>query len=176
MPVKLNSSGGGSVTIDVPSTASAYTLTAPATTATILTSANQGYFYAWRNTNQSSVSSTTWTQVNCDNVTQSGSSYNTSTYTWTATAADAGTWLFLGQVSFYIDANNGSQCHTGIYYNGSLDAGNYSIIPGASTGNVRHFTGHVQSVKTISAGDTIKLYGYMSGTTLAFFGGDSSGG
>lgn len=41
MPVKLNSSGGGSVTIDVPSTASAYTLTAPAVSANLLTSSSQ---------------------------------------------------------------------------------------------------------------------------------------
>jgi len=42
MPVKLNSSGGGSVTIDVPSTASAYTLTAPAATATLITTGSSG--------------------------------------------------------------------------------------------------------------------------------------
>ena len=41
MPIKLNSSGGGSVTIDVPSTASSYTLTAPAVTANLLTSSTQ---------------------------------------------------------------------------------------------------------------------------------------
>lgn len=40
MPLKLNSSGGGSVTFDVPSTGSTFTLTAPAKTATILTSAD----------------------------------------------------------------------------------------------------------------------------------------
>lgn len=40
MPIKLNSSGGGSVTIDVPSTGSAYTLTVPAVTANIITSAD----------------------------------------------------------------------------------------------------------------------------------------
>ena len=42
MPVKLNSSGGGSVTIDVPSTASSYTLTAPAATATLITTGSSG--------------------------------------------------------------------------------------------------------------------------------------
>jgi hypothetical protein len=38
MPIKLNSTGGGSVSIDVPSTASTYTLTAPAETGTVITS------------------------------------------------------------------------------------------------------------------------------------------
>jgi hypothetical protein len=42
MPVKLNSSGGGSVTIDVPSTASSFTLTAPAATATLITTGSSG--------------------------------------------------------------------------------------------------------------------------------------
>ena len=37
MPIKLKSSGGGDVTLDVPSTASTYTLTIPAVTATALT-------------------------------------------------------------------------------------------------------------------------------------------
>lgn len=36
MPLKLNSTGGGSVTLDTPSTASAYTLTLPAATGTVV--------------------------------------------------------------------------------------------------------------------------------------------
>lgn len=40
MPIKLNSALGGSVSIDVPATASTYTLTAPAKTGTIITSAD----------------------------------------------------------------------------------------------------------------------------------------
>lgn len=37
MPIKLQSTGGGSVSFDVPSTASTYTLTAPAETGTVIT-------------------------------------------------------------------------------------------------------------------------------------------
>jgi hypothetical protein len=40
MPLKLNSSGGGAVTLDVPSTTSTFTLTAPARTGNIITSAD----------------------------------------------------------------------------------------------------------------------------------------
>lgn len=40
MPLKLNSAGGGSVTFDVPSTASNFTLTAPAVTGNVITSAD----------------------------------------------------------------------------------------------------------------------------------------
>lgn len=50
MPLKLNSTGGGSVTLDVPSTASTYTLTAPAKNGTIITSADAGpAFSAYQN-------------------------------------------------------------------------------------------------------------------------------
>lgn len=42
MPVKLNSSGGGSITLDVPSMSTANTLTLPAKTGNIITSADSG--------------------------------------------------------------------------------------------------------------------------------------
>ena len=42
MPVKLNSTGGGSVTLDVPSTASTFTVTIPAITGTIISSDSGG--------------------------------------------------------------------------------------------------------------------------------------
>lgn len=40
MPLKLNSTGGGSVTVDVPNTASTFTATLPAKTGNIITSAD----------------------------------------------------------------------------------------------------------------------------------------
>lgn len=40
MPLKLNSTGGGSVTLDAPNTASNYTVTFPAQTATLITLAS----------------------------------------------------------------------------------------------------------------------------------------
>ena len=51
MPIKLNSSGGGSITLDAPSTASTWTLTLPATTANVITDSSNalnigsGQFY-----------------------------------------------------------------------------------------------------------------------------------
>lgn len=42
MPLKLNSTGGGSVTLDVPSTGSALTVTVPALTGTIITTGDTG--------------------------------------------------------------------------------------------------------------------------------------
>lgn len=42
MPLKLTSSGGGSVTLDVPSTASDFTATMPANTGTVITTGSSG--------------------------------------------------------------------------------------------------------------------------------------
>lgn len=67
MPVKLNSSGGGSVTIDVPSTASAFTLTAPTYTANIITSKTPGTVLQVVSTTTSTSTSltniSTWTDI-----------------------------------------------------------------------------------------------------------------
>jgi hypothetical protein len=49
MAVKLNSSSGGSVTLQEPTTASNYTLTVPAQTGTIATTVDAGNYYAFKN-------------------------------------------------------------------------------------------------------------------------------
>lgn len=51
MSIVLNSSGGGSVTINEPSTASNFTQTLPAATGTILTTGSTGVCQAWVNFN-----------------------------------------------------------------------------------------------------------------------------
>ena len=65
MAVKLNSSGGGSVTIDVPSTASNYSLTIPAATGTVQVNSNMPAFSAYLSSNQT-VSSGVMTKVQCN--------------------------------------------------------------------------------------------------------------
>jgi hypothetical protein len=81
MPLRLNSSGGGSVTLDTPSTASTYTLTVPAITGTAVVTGSSGTvsqgmlasgvagtgpaFSAW-NSGTQSLSATTSTKVNFD--------------------------------------------------------------------------------------------------------------
>lgn len=79
MPIKLNSSGGGSVTIDVPSTASAYTLTAPATTATL---AIQGPAFRGALATNLTVSNNTETQISFNTKQfDTASAYSNGTYT-----------------------------------------------------------------------------------------------
>lgn len=82
MPIKLNSTGGGSVTIDVPNMSTANTLTLPAITGNVITSSdsntvtqtmiNRAGFYGgfgpafsvWRSTSNQSVTTSTWSKIN----------------------------------------------------------------------------------------------------------------
>lgn len=132
------------------------------------------YFFAYKTSN-SLVNSGAYNLCTLDSVRQSGSSYNTSTYTWTATAGDAGIWMFRGQVSFHSGSNNMTEAFPIIYLNGSVNAGNYGWVT-SSTYAVRHFTTHCQTVLSISAGDTIKLYGWITAGTPYILAGDSAGG
>lgn len=133
------------------------------------------YFYAYKNSGSSAVSSGAYNLCPMDSVRQSNSSYNTGTYTWTATSADAGIWLFEGQVSFFSSSNNMTEAYPVIYVNGSLNDGNYGLIT-TSTYAIRHFTTRVQSVVSIAAGDTVKLYGWITAGGPYIVGGDSGGG
>jgi hypothetical protein len=75
MPIKLKSTGGGDVTLDVPSTASTYTLTLPASTGTVISAANygtsgqvltsngSGVVPSWQSPSLSFGSSTSWASV-----------------------------------------------------------------------------------------------------------------
>lgn len=63
MPVKLQSSSGGSVTLDVPVTANNYNLTVPAASGTAMVSGNIPTFSAYLSGDKQSVSNLTWTKV-----------------------------------------------------------------------------------------------------------------
>ena len=164
----------GSVVLQAPAVSGSTTLTLPATTGTVLTTANQNYFYAYRTSSQSATSGA-HTQVQLNTALQSGTSFNTSTYTWTATATDAGVWMFFGDVSVFSGSNNISNVFPLIYKNSSLAQGNYGYI-NPSSAQLRHFTAHTQYATAISAGDTLQLYGQVDGTSPFFYGGDSYGG
>jgi len=66
MSLVLQSSGGGSVTIQEPATASNFTQTLPAATGTVQVSGNQPAFSAYQNTQQTSVGSGTSTKITFD--------------------------------------------------------------------------------------------------------------
>jgi len=103
MPLKLNSSGGGSVTLDVPSTASDFTATVPANTGTLVTTGStaavtQGMlasgvagngpaFSAHLGSNQS-LSNNVFTKLNINvEAFDTNNCYNTSLYRFTPNVA-----------------------------------------------------------------------------------------
>jgi hypothetical protein len=103
MPLKLNSSGGGSVTLDTPSTASTYTLTVPAITGTAVVTGSsatvsQGMlaagvagngpaFFAYQNANQTISTSTVTAIVFQAELFDTNSNYDTSNGRFTPTVA-----------------------------------------------------------------------------------------
>lgn len=103
MPIKLNSTGGGSITIDVPNMSTANTLTLPAITGNVITSADSGTitqamfgtglagngpaFAAYPSTSQSFTTGTeTKVQYNIK-VFDTATCYDTSTYRFTPNKA-----------------------------------------------------------------------------------------
>jgi len=153
------------------------------TTTSSLSAANitgQRYFYAYKSgTTTQSVTPDTDTKVELDGAIQSGTSWSTTNDEFTATADDAGDWMFTGQVSFYADGNNMDNPRVFIFIDtGSgftKGAGGYSWVF-QGTDQVRHFVTQVQQVVSISSGDKVALYGALSGTTTSFFAGDSTAG
>lgn len=118
MPVKLNSSGGGSVTIDVPSTASSYTLTAPAATATLITTGSSGQVIPKAalptGTVLQVVQATTTTQVSTTSTSYVSTGFSASI---TPTSASSKI-LIMGSVIVRVPNDNGNYQHN-IYRNGT---------------------------------------------------------
>ena len=187
--LKVEVSSGGIYTITGTDTSSNRTLTLPDEAGTVLTSASSlsadnitghRYFYAYKSgTTAQSVTPSTDTKVELDGAIQSGTSWSTTNDEFTATADDAGVWLFTGQVSFFADGNNMDNPRAYIFFDtGSgytKGAGGYSWI-WDGTDDVRHFVTQVQQVLTLSATNKVALYGAMEGTTTSFFAGDSTAG
>ena len=117
MPIKLNSSGGGSVTIDVPSTASSYTLTAPTVSANLLTSSSQSIPKAALPTG--SILQVV-NYVTSSSVTINSGSYTATGYsaTITPTSATSKVLFTLAMTEFRVPGNVGA--NISLYRNGSL--------------------------------------------------------
>ena len=168
MPVKLNSSGGGSVTIDVPSTASAYTLTAPAATATL---AIQGpAFRAYRGADQTISNNTaTKVQLNTENFDTANCFDSTTNYRFTPTVAGyyqfsailnlGGTPVTNAQAQIY---KNGASVSQFVFYAPS-NTTQYQI--NASLSDLIYMNGST---------DYVELYGYISAGSGNQFGGGTT--
>jgi len=172
MPLKLSSSGGGSVTLDTPSTASTFTLTVPAITGTAVVTGSSATvsqtmlaagvagtgpaFSAYRNTSQS-ISNNTWTkiQINTEEY-DTGSCFDPSTnYRFTPNVA--GYYLFTFGLLMNSTSNDVMELASSeVYKNGS------AITVSTSRGG---YTPYAPISKFRDAGVSGSVMLYMNGTT-----------
>lgn len=181
MPLKLNSTGGGSVTVDVPNTASTFTATLPARTGTVITSAdsatvtqsmlatnvagNGPAFSVYRSTNQTGVSGNTFTKIQFDTEEfDTNSNYdNTTNYRFTPTVA--GYYQF--NACFQVSASGVALIS--FYKNGTRVKEGNIIATGAAGGpNVTASA----LIYCNGSTDYVEAYGYNINAT-SFVGGQS---
>ena len=160
MPVALQSTGGGSVTLDVPSTASNYTATMPASTGTVMVSGNMPAFAVY-NSAYASIANATYTKL----------AFNTKIFD-TATAFDSTTnYRFQPTVAGYYQINvtitAGTSAtgglYTAIFKNGSIyTQGN--VLPLNASININPV---INQLMYLNGTDYIEIYAYQnSGTSL----------
>jgi hypothetical protein len=166
MSIVLQSTGGGSVTINEPTTASNFTQTLPAATGDVMVSGNMPAFSVYRSSNQS-ISNSTYTKVQ----------FNTEEFD-TASAFDSTTnYRFTPQVAGYyqlnalINAGGSSPVSTAsaiaIYKNGSVYK--YGVYTQATGSNV--------SISVLmylnGSTDYVEVYGYLVSVGAGFQGGST---
>jgi hypothetical protein len=170
----LNGSTSGSVTLSSPAVSGTTTLTLPATSGTVITTgstfAGTGpTFSAYLSTNQS-VSSATYTKVQC----------NTEEFDTNSNYDNATNYRFTPTVAGYYQVN------------GAIDVGTSAITAGIATiykngsafkfgvgfGGVNVFNFNRVTVSALvylnGSSDYVELYGYVIATTPIFYGGSSA--
>lgn len=186
MPVRLQSSGGGSVTLDVPATAGTFTATVPANSGTLVTTGSAGAvtqgmlstgvagngpaFSAYRSTNQT-VNNSTWTKVQADvEEFDTNSNYdNAANHRFTPTVA--GYYQINGEVKL---TGSASTLIASIYKNGS------EFKRGVQFGNASQ-SGQSPAVSVLvylnGSSDYVELYVFQqSGVTLNIEGSAGTNG
>lgn len=174
MPIKIKSTGGGSVSIDVPNTGSDFTLTAPAGTGTIITSADSGSitsgmiaanavtqsaiqtgfagngpaFSVYRNASQT-ISHNTFTRVNFEIEEFDTANCYDNTTNFRFTPNVAGYYQISLHLSISLSGTNASTFIAAITKNGSVTSQNYITY---------------RDITNTYSAHTTKLI-YMNGTT-----------
>lgn len=172
MSLVLQSSGGGSVTLQEPVTASNLTITVPAVSGTMLTSATPfsngtgPAFSAYLASNQS-ISTNTWTKVQTGTeVFDTASCFDTSTYRFTPNVA--GYYQVNGRITSF---SNGTIVICSVYKNGSENL-RLSDLRVSFTGGT---SGQGSCLIYLNGTtDYIELYGNISGGSTNFEGGAPS--
>ena len=168
--ITISGDTSGSVILQAPAVAGSTTLTLPATSGTVLTSANTfansggPAFSAYYNGTSTAISSSTWTKVPINTKDfDTNSNYDTSTYRFTPTVA--GYYQINGTVVAQNGSNSG-QCYLAIYKNGSLYKSNYFYM---ISGN-GFFINQNQIVSMNGSTDYLELYFYTNTTSVSIYG------
>jgi hypothetical protein len=167
MSLVLQSSGGGSVTIQEPTTASNFTATMPAATGTVMVSGNMPAFSAKLSADQTGLGDGVWTKVQASSEQfDTANCYDTSTYRFTPNVA--GYYLLTGNIGVATAVTG--QFIGAFYKNGS----SYNVF--FQSGDDRVNAAYAGSVILYLNGssDYVELYAYLasSGTkTLQSEGG-----
>ena len=164
MSIVLQSSGGGSVTIQEPATASNLTATLPAATGTVMVSGNMPAFSAYQSTNQS-VTSGVYTKVACNTEEfDTNSNYDTTNYRFIPQVA--GYYQVTGNI-YFNSASGNSLVVVAIYKNGSVAKyGSFTYPASAPAATFANATAIIYCNGTT---DYLELYGYLLATTSPSF-------
>jgi hypothetical protein len=178
MALKLKSTGGGSVTIDVPSTASDFGLNLPAVGGNIVTTGDSGSvnqsmlapnvggtgpaFRASRNSDQS-ISPSTWTKVSLSTETFDTNNCFDSTTTYRFTPNVAGYYQVNGRL--FGGGSSIVSTYVSIYRNGAL-FGQAGV--GLGSGSIGAIPQISEVLYLNGTTDYIELYGYVAGSSPIF--------
>lgn len=165
MPIKLQSSSGGSVTLDVPVTSSNFNVTVPNASGTAMVSGNMPAFSAYKTSNQS-YSNNTWTKITYDTEEyDTNSNFASSTFTPTV----AGYYLFTARNQFIADGTGMAEINSAFFKNGSIaKTGTYKYQPAAVTAQ---FGSNISAVIYCNGTtDYVECYVRTDGSTLYVYG------
>jgi len=165
MPIKLQSSSGGSVTLDVPVTASNFNVTVPNASGTAMVSGNMPAFSAYKTSHQS-YSNNTWTKITYDTEEyDTNSNFASSTFTPTV----AGYYLFTARNQFIADGVAMAEINSAFFKNGTIaKTGTYKYQPAALTAQ---FGSNISAVIYCNGTtDYVECYGRTDGSTLYVYG------
>jgi hypothetical protein len=155
MSIVLNSTGGGSVTINEPTTASNFTQTLPASTGTVMVSGNMPAFSAYMTTGQT-LTAATYTKLAFNATTfDTASAFNTSTYRFTAPVAGI----------YQVNTRGGLASTTGsfyptIYKNGAVYMYGVPSVNVSSVDNASSFG----TLISLTINDYVEIYAYTNST------------
>jgi len=172
MAIVLQSTGGGSVSIQEPTTASNFTQTLPASTGTVMVSGNMPAFSAKSNALQVVTTSTTTKILFQSKNFDTNNNFASSTFTPTV----AGYY----QLSALVQTNYSSLKRIAVYLykNGSAFAVLADLDQASAVSSSFNGTGGTILVYANGSTDYFEIYGNMNGTTsasnLGFYGDGSS--